>query len=957
MNSERPLYNSRIIKIFLEYIAEYYPDMDTHSILEYAEMTQYEVEDHAHWFTQVQVDRFHKVVAEKTGDLDIARKAGRYTASSRALGPAKQYTLGLVNLATIYLLMGRLYPTMSHGAKVSAKRLGPNKVEIVSTPQPGVDEKPYQCQNRMGTFEAVGKFLTKEFARIDHPSCFHKGDESCRYIITWKRPSWLIWKRLRDFSLLFGALVCFTLFFILPHTDWPLVLLPWIIVTLALSVLSGHLEKGEIAKALQKLGESPMEFMEETRHWYKNALLVEEIGKATSAVQDIDQLLNSVSGLLGKHPDFDRGIILLTDSTNERLSFASGYGYREKDKGSLQQLEFNLAKPGSKGIFTSAFKKREPFLLHNINELEGDFSGKNLNYARQLSAQAFACIPIVYEDEALGILAIDNIESKEPFTQSDINLLKGVTSQIAAGIWNAKAFEKLWESEEKFRSLSENAPDIIWTLRHDGSLTYVNPAWEAILGHTEEEVLGHYFIDFVVEEEKKRYVSIFKRIRDKKETVRDIELSVIHKDGSVRIFSSSSAPNVDASGKVTGTIGLFKDITEQRGLETQLERAKKMEAIGVLAGGVAHDLNNILSGLVSYPELILMQLPEESPFRDAILTIQKSGENAAAVVDDMLTLARRGVNVSEVVNLNNTISEYMDSFQYERLIELNPRVQTDSLLEPHLLNISGSPVHLTKSLMNLISNAAEAMPAGGKILIKTENRYLDRAIRGYDTVEEGDYVTLSVSDTGTGISSKDLDKIFEPFYTKKEMGRSGTGLGMSVVWGTVKDHRGYIDIQSEEGKGTTFTLYFPVTRKNLARDKQTVPIEDYMGRGETILLVDDVEEQRRIASGMLRELSYSVIAVSSGEEAVDYMGGNSADLMVLDMIMDPGIDGLETYRRILELRPLQRAIIASGFSETERVKEAQRLGAGQYLKKPYVLEKLGLAVRSELDKCPDRRSP
>ncbi len=950
MNNGLPLYNSRIIKIFLEYLIEYYPSVDTRPILEYAGMTQYEMEDHAHWFTQIQADRFHEIVVKKTGDSDIARKAGRYSASSQALGPAKQYTLGLVNLATIYLLMGRIYPTMSHGAEVSAKRLGPNRVEIVSTPRPGVDEKPYQCQNRTGMFEAVGKLLTKEFARIDHPSCFHKGDESCRYIITWKRPSWLIWKRLRDFSVLSGALVCFSLFFVLPLTDWPLALLPWVTVTMVLSVLSWHLEKKEITRAIQNLGESPLEFIAETKHRYKNALLVEAIGKATSAVQDVDRLLNSVSGLLEKHSGFDRGIIMLANRTKERLSFASGYGYTEDDKEFVRHLEFNLNKSGSNGIFTSAFKNHEPFLVNNIDELDGDLSNKSLAFVERMRVQSFACVPIVYEDDALGVLAVDDIKSKRLFTQSDINLLKGVASQIAAGVWNARAFEKLWESEEKFKSLSENAPDIIWTLGHDGSLTYVNSAWKTILGHTKEEVLGHYLIDFVEEEEKKRHVSIFKRIRDKKETVRDVELSVIHKDGSVRIFSSSSAPNVDASGKVTGTIGLFKDITEQRRLEAQLERAKKMEAIGILAGGVAHDLNNILSGLVSYPELILMQLPEESPFKEAILTIQKSGENAAAVVDDMLTLARRGVNISEVMNLNNAISEYLDSLQHKRLIELNPGVQIDALLEPQLLNISGSPVHLAKSLMNLISNAAEAMPVGGKILIKTENRYLDGVIRGYDTVEEGDYVTLTVSDTGTGISSVDLDKIFEPFYTKKEMGRSGTGLGMSVVWGTVKDHNGYIDIQSEEGKGTTFTLYFPVTRKKLAEDKHSVAIEDYMGRGETILLVDDVEEQRRIASGMLRELKYSVAAVSSGEEAVDYMRENSADLMVLDMIMDPGIDGLETYRRIVELHPEQKAIIASGFSETERVKETQRLGAGKYLKKPYVLEKFGLAVRSELDK-------
>jgi CheY-like chemotaxis protein len=182
------------------------------------------------------------------------------------------------------------------------------------------------------------------------------------------------------------------------------------------------------------------------------------------------------------------------------------------------------------------------------------------------------------------------------------------------------------------------------------------------------------------------------------------------------------------------------------------------------------------------------------------------------------------------------------------------------------------------------------------------------------------------------------------------MGRSGTGLGLAVVWGTVKDLKGYIDIQSTEGKGTTLTLYFPVTREGLASDKTQSSIEDYMGREESILVVDDVRGQREIASSIFKKLGYSVTSVSSGEEAIAYMKENSADLLVLDMIMAPGIDGLETYKRILEHHPGQKAIIASGFSETERVKEAQKLGAGEYIKKPYTIEKIGLAVKSELEK-------
>jgi CheY-like chemotaxis protein len=250
--------------------------------------------------------------------------------------------------------------------------------------------------------------------------------------------------------------------------------------------------------------------------------------------------------------------------------------------------------------------------------------------------------------------------------------------------------------------------------------------------------------------------------------------------------------------------------------------------------------------------------------------------------------------------------------------------------------------------MNLVSNAVEAISGAGSVTIRTENRYLDTAIRGYDKVEQGEYVVLEVSDTGSGISSGDVNRIFEPFYTKKKMGRSGTGLGLAIVWGTIQDHNGYIDVQSVEGEGTTFTLYFPVTREAMGEKPGKIPVEDYLGHGEKVLVVDDGEEQRQVATDLLAQLGYVVNAVASGEEAIKYLQSSRADVLILDMIMKPGIDGLETYKRIIEINPQQKAIIVSGFSETDRVKEAQKNGAGAYVKKPYIKEKIGIAIRDEL---------
>jgi signal transduction histidine kinase/ActR/RegA family two-component response regulator len=401
---------------------------------------------------------------------------------------------------------------------------------------------------------------------------------------------------------------------------------------------------------------------------------------------------------------------------------------------------------------------------------------------------------------------------------------------------------------------------------------------------------------------------------------------------------------------------LMQEITERRRaekdrryLEFQLRKSQKMEAIGTLAGGVAHDLNNILSGLVSYPELLLMDLPEDSPLVKPILTIKESGHKAAAIVQDLLTLARRGVSITDVINLNQLIEEYLNSPENKKILEYHPKVRIVTHLEKNPLNILGSPVHLSKTIMNLVSNAAEAMPDGGEIRITTENRYIDCPIKGHDTIEEGDYLILTVSDNGTGIPVEDIDRIFEPFYTKKTMGRSGTGLGMAVVWGTIKDHNGFIDVQSEMGKGTTFTLYFPVTRKRMIPEKPK-STEEFFGHGESILVVDDIQEQREIASSMLEKMGYKAVSVPSGEEALDYLKEHSADLLLLDMIMIPGMDGLETYKKILQFNPDQKAVIASGYSESKRVKAAQKMGAGAYVKKPYSFEKIGLAIKAELNR-------
>ncbi len=527
-----------------------------------------------------------------------------------------------------------------------------------------------------------------------------------------------------------------------------------------------------------------------------------------------------------------------------------------------------------------------------------------------------------------------------------------------------KLADELQVSEKRYRLLAENVTDIIWTIDLETlKFNYLSPSVERIRGFTPEEAMALNLEESMAPASFEMVnIALAEELAKEQEPdvnpnrTRTIEIEHSCKDGSYAWSEVTTTFIRDDQGQAVGIMGVSRDIAERkqaeaeaRELAAQLNRAQKMEAIGRLAGGVAHDLNNILSGLVGYPDLLLMELPAESPMRPTVETIQQSGQRAAAIVQDLLTLARRGVDVNEIVSLNAVITDYRYSPEFAKLQSDYPKIHFDWLLGEELMNIKGSRVHLSKVVMNLMANAAEAMPAGGRVAIRTANRYVDHNLSANEPIPEGEFICLSVSDEGVGIADQDLKRIFEPFYTKKSMQRSGTGLGMTVIWATVKDHNGYIDVTSREGSGSCFEIYLPATREEIASAPAHPVLEDYVG-DETILVVDDVAEQRDIARKMLSRLGYVIATASSGEEAVAYLQDRRVDLVVLDMIMPPGIDGLETYRRISANHPGQKALIASGFSENERVAKLQRLGAGEYLRKPYTLEKIGLAVRRELDR-------
>ena len=367
-------------------------------------------------------------------------------------------------------------------------------------------------------------------------------------------------------------------------------------------------------------------------------------------------------------------------------------------------------------------------------------------------------------------------------------------------------------AEDKYRVITEFANDGILVIL-DGKTVFANPASSALIGRPVMGSPARDFLDAVLPQDRQRLLQYYNRLLESGDAPDSLTIRLSRTNREERICEIRAS--VIRYRNRPAVLCVLRDVTERIREEKtlaesqeRLSRLKKMESMGLLAGGVAHDLNNVLSGIVSYPDLILLDLPEDSALREPLKTIQESGKRATAIVQDLLTVARGVAVPKEPINLNDLIREHLRTPEHKRLLHYHPSVTVECDLDDGLLNVKGSPVHIGKAIMNLLSNACEAIPERGKVVISTANRYIDRPMKGYDREIAGEYVVLSVADNGPGISSDDLERIFEPFYTKKRMGRSGTGLGLAVVWNVVQDHDGYIDVKSDKS-GTELIAVLP----------------------------------------------------------------------------------------------------------------------------------------------------
>ncbi len=485
-------------------------------------------------------------------------------------------------------------------------------------------------------------------------------------------------------------------------------------------------------------------------------------------------------------------------------------------------------------------------------------------------------------------------------------------------------------------------------------INYFNPEAERIFNMPAKQVMGKTVIDI----HKSIGLGKTTRFHEVMHMVKELGSHhfILKPGGKLnRIIDTRISAIFNQEKQFSGYILLGHDVTEKMKIEAehkllkeQVIKSQKMESLGLMVGGVAHDLNNILLGVIAYPEILLKEIPPQSELYEPIKNIRDSGKRAAAIVADLLTLARGIAAPKEPRNLNALIIDYVNSAEGKTLLNRFQNVQCKLDLDNDLLNTVCSDVHIRKVMMNLIINGLEAIVDQGTVTIKTQNLYVDTPVVQNQLLEKGEYVAVSVSDTGHGIDDEDIERIFEPFYTNKVLGKSGTGLGLAVVWGTIAEHNGIINVDSDTS-GTTFTFYLPATRDQLELIPDNSKVDDLYGNGESILVIDDEIQQLDICSKMLTHLGYSVKTAASGEEAVEHCKRHTVDLLILDMIMPPGISGRETYEQIISIHPGQKALICSGFSETADVKRVQELGAGQLIKKPYLLRDLGFSVKQILE--------
>ncbi len=559
------------------------------------------------------------------------------------------------------------------------------------------------------------------------------------------------------------------------------------------------------------------------------------------------------------------------------------------------------------------------------NEVRAAIESDDPNYSRQIEHR------VLFADGEIGYVTVRFFINKD--SEGRTVRTYGVNQDITTRKTAEKALQ---ENEERLRVILEKFPLGVAIIGTDRTIRWANREACRIAGKSNtEELRGRQCCDYLCSYQKDSCpISGQYRAFDNGERI-------LHRGNGEEIVVLRTAIESELGGE-TILVETLVDITETKKLQDQQSRAERLEMAGTVAGQVAHDFNNLLGPLMAYPDLIREELPENHPAIELLDQIEVAAERISEINQDLLAMGRRGHFTKNVLCLNDIVNRALGDLNS---LLADREVETD--LYTNLNFVLGNSAQLGRMINNLLNNAIDAVQTAGTISVRTENCYMRDASVLSGRIPDGEYVRLTVEDTGSGIPEEFTRQIFDPFFTTKTADKKrGSGLGMSIVQAVIEDHGGFIDLKSELGKGTAFYVYLPITGAPKERKE-----DDKSPDGcETILIVDDDKVQREVATRLLRKLGYNVESVECGEDAVELLRDHPRDLVILDMVMPDGIDGTETYRRIAEFSPTQKAIIVSGFAESDRVTDALKMGVGAFVKKPVTKSVIAAAVRAELDR-------
>lgn len=564
------------------------------------------------------------------------------------------------------------------------------------------------------------------------------------------------------------------------------------------------------------------------------------------------------------------------------------------------------------------------------------------------------------QGELLGSLGFDDTEAPHAWSECDVRVLRIASEMIGARLARERAEEALRASEERFRLMVEGSEEVFF-YEHapDSTITYLSPSFRNVLGYEPDEWVGRFYVELLADDPGNAEMEA--RTAEALRTGLRVEpySAVLHHRDGHRISLDFVERPVTKDGRIVGIQGFARDITESaraeeqlRQSEEQLRQAQKMEAVGRLAGGIAHDFNNLLTAIKGNTEIALMDVPVGSPLREDLEGVQRAADRAAALTRQLLAFSRRQVLQPESVNLNHVVAEL------ERMLRrlIGEDIEFVTELAPQLALTYADRGQLEQVLMNLVVNGRDAMPGGGRLAIETSSAMLTEShTRQFSyPVQPGDYVRLTVSDTGTGMDEATQAHIFEPFFTTKELGK-GTGLGLATVYGIVKQSGGYIWVDSEIGRGTTFDVYLPATDTEQGPSAQTANADIPAPARETVLLVEDEDMVREVTLKMLRRGGYNVLAAAGADDALRIAREHNAPihLLLTDVVM-PGMKGPALADRLRALRPEIRVLYMSGYAEEAIASHGVVDADSDFIEKPFPPNVLLGKVRDALDRSRER---